>query len=100
MMGIYDNIGTKRKKTAIRLTRFQEAKLQHICELFGVTYQRFFSDCIDYFYMDILEVQAGRISLNKAEKDSTKNLYDEYVDLKKLKGLKPAPYLRSKQARS
>lgn len=89
---IYD--GEKRKQKSVRLTEFQRRKLDHFCQLFGVGYQRVFSDMIDILYMDILEVQAGRINLTTAIHDSMQKLLDEYVQLRERKGLVPPTYVR------
>ena len=50
-MGLYENDG-KRIAKKVRVTKHQEQKLKHIHELFSITEQRFFTDCIDYFYME------------------------------------------------
>jgi len=93
-MGIYDNEG-KRHRTVVSLTPFQQQKLNHICDLFGLTYQRFFTDCVDRFYCEMLEVQSGRINETKAMQDSMLALVDELVKLRTIKGLVPStPYHR------
>jgi len=89
---IYDN--GRRKQKSVRLTPHQLQKLYHICDLFGISYQRFLSDTIDYFYMTYLDVQSGRVSISQALKTSMLELLDDYIKLRQIKGLVPKPYHR------
>ena len=95
-MSIYDNTNDHRKQKSVRLTDFQRQKLNHICGLFGITYQRFFCDAIDYFSMHTYDVQSGRVNISTALKESMLQLLDDYVKLKQSKGLIPTPYYRQK----
>jgi len=93
MMSVYDNEG-KRHQLGFRLTTHQQDKVNHICGLFHISHQRLFSDMIDYFFMEYLDIQSGRISISHAIKTSMLDLMDDYIKLKEVKGLKPAPYVR------
>ena len=96
-MSIYDNEGKRINKT-IRLTPHLNGKLKRITELFGITEQSFFRDCVDYFFMEYLEVMSGRISYRSAVKDSTRKLFEDFIKLKEVKGLSPVPYSRHKKS--
>lgn len=89
-MSLYDD--SKRKQKSVRLTSYQQQKLDHLCGLFGVSTQRFLSDAIDYAYLDYLEIVTGRVSLNQAIQNSMQKLMDDYIRLKKIKGLVPASH--------
>jgi len=92
-MSIYDN-ESKRHLVGIRLTNHQQQKLKHICELFGISYQRLLTDMLDGFYVEMLDVQSGRINIRDAIKISMLSLIDDYIRLKEIKGLVPKPYTR------
>ena len=97
-MGLYDSEG-KRLRKSVNLTPFQQQKLNHICQLFGLTHQRFFTDSIEFFYCQMIEVQSGRITFHHAMKESMLSLLDEIIKLREMKGLVPktTPHLlRSK----
>jgi hypothetical protein len=94
-MGVYDNEPKIRHQKSVRLTTHQEQKLNHICGLFGIGYQRFFSDTIDYFYMEYLDVASGRVNISTALQISTQKLLDDYIRLKEIKGLTPSAYIRN-----
>lgn len=89
-MSIYDE--GKRKNTVIRLTKHQSDKLKHVCSLFAISQQRLFTDMLDIFYMEYLDVMSGRVNINTAIKTSMISLLDDYVRLKEIKGLKPPSY--------
>jgi len=94
-MGIYDNEGIRHQKS-VRLTTHQEQKLNHLCQVFGIGYQRFFSDCIDFFSMQLYDVISGRISISQALKTSMLELVDDYIKLKEVKGLVPKTYIQER----
>ena len=96
-MGIYDNVGVKRKHKSVRLTPHQEEKLTHIIELFGISEQRFWTDCLDFFYMEMLDVQSGRVNISTAVKTSMLNLIDDYIKLREIKGLTKRPFVLRKR---
>ena len=97
-MGIYQNVGAQLKRKSVRLSPFQADKLKHIEELFNRTDQQFFSDAVDYFYMNYLEVQTGRISYSQAMKQGMLEMLDDYIKLAEIKGLERKPYfLRRKR---
>ena len=82
----------KRQQKSVRLTPHQVSKLNHICALFGIGYQRFLCDSIDYFYMEYLDVSSGRISINTAMQTSMIKLMDDYIRLKEIKRIAPIQY--------
>lgn len=96
-MSIYDNVGEKRVKSGVYLTKHQKDKLQHIEELFGITAQRFWSDALDFFYCHYLDITSGRVSLSTSLKQATMELLDDYIKLKDIKGLKRPTYERRRR---
>lgn len=82
-MSIYDNVGGKLKKFSIRLTPFQAERLKHICDMFNISYQRFFSDSVDFFTVCSWEVTSGKVHISKAQKDAMQQQLDTYVELRK-----------------
>jgi hypothetical protein len=86
-MGFYDT--GKRKSIGIRLTGYQQDKLNNICMAFGISHQRLFTDLLDSLYADYINVVTGTASITQTTKDSAEKLLDNYVDLDKLKGLVP-----------
>jgi len=90
-MSLYET--EHRKQKSVRLTLYQQQKLTHICELFGISYQRLFADFVDFFYMDMLEVQSGRVSISHELKRCTLELMDDYLKLKQAKGIIPVPFV-------
>lgn len=83
-MGLYDT--GKRKLVGIRLTQYQQDKLNRVCSTFGISHQRLFSDFVDYFAVQYLNVVSGTESINSATKESAQRLFDDMVDLKGLRG--------------
>ena len=92
-MGLYENDG-KRIAKKVRVTKHQEQKLKHIHELFSITEQRFFTDCIDYFYMEYLEVMSGKINMTTACKTTARKMLDDYTEKNQIAGITSTPYTR------
>jgi hypothetical protein len=88
MASIYEN-GGKRIRVSVNLTPFQRDKLEKVCDLFGVSYQRFLADCVDYYFMEYLEVATGRVDLNHSIQNAMEKLLDDMVKLRTSKGLVP-----------
>lgn len=86
MASIYEG-GVKNK--TVRLTTFRYHKLKSITDMFGLTDNEFFNDCIDYFSLCLIEVQSGRVTMRGAVRDSMQKQLDEYVELKQLEGKIP-----------
>lgn len=90
-MGIYDNDG-KRTMSSVRLTAFQQQKLERICSMFGVSKQRLFADFVDSFYAGSQEVMSGKVNAYGVIKDSAMKVLDNYIELDKIKRIVPPQY--------
>jgi hypothetical protein len=89
-MSIYDN-EVKRKLIGIRLTNFQQERLEKICKTFGISHQRLLTDLLDNFCVDYWQTLNSRETINETTKHSAQKLFDDYVGLDKLKGVTPNP---------
>jgi hypothetical protein len=77
----------KRKLVGVRLTGFQQERLDAICKTFGISGQRLFTDLLDEFYCDYWSTLRGTQSIRSTVKESAQRCLDDMVKLNEVKGI-------------
>ena len=99
-MGIYDNVGTKRKTIPYRPNQYRYQKVHDFLELFSpLTFQQLIDLIVDQLSLETWKVQSDRITLMDSVKETAREVLNDLVDIEELKRIEPKHYFRRSSKR-